>query len=98
MNIIKTALFTGLVLLSAPAMQQKEIVINKGNENYLTISWDFVSTNKHFSIENEDNGLIRDAFIVSKNLHGTNDYYWYTLDIEGWQNEDEHFFNFRMGL
>lgn len=98
MNIIKTALFTGLVLLSAPAMQQKEIVINKGNENYLTISWDFVSTNKHFSIENEDNGLIRDAFIVSKNLHEHGNFEWYTLDIEGWQNEDEHFFNFRMGL
>lgn len=98
MNIIKTALFTGLVLLSTPVMKQDEIVIDKGNENYLTISWDFVSENKHFSIENEDNGLIRDAFIVSKNLHDINGYQWYTLDVEGWKNEDEHFFDFTMGL
>lgn len=98
MNILKSALLTGLVLVSTPIVKQNEIVINKGDDNYLTISWDVVSNEKHFSIENEDNGLIRDAFIISKNYHVYDDCGWYTLDVEGWKNEDEHFFNFTMGL
>lgn len=98
MNILKSVLLTGFILFSTPVIKQNEIVWDKGNDNYLTISWDMVSDEGHFSIENEDCGLIRDAFIISKNYHSVNGYEWYTLDIEGWQNEDERFFNFRMGL
>lgn len=97
MNILKSAILAGVILLSSPVMKQNEIVYDKGNDNYLTISWDFVDE-KHFSIENETHGLIRDAFIVSKNLHGVEGYKWYTLDIEGWKNEDEKWFRFTMGL
>ena len=79
-----------VVLLITPIMRQNEIVINN-----LTISW---NKGEHFSIENEEDGMIKDAFIISKNHHNIDGFQWDTLNIEGWKNEDEHWFNFTMGL
>lgn len=67
-------------------------------ENNITISWDMNDTqSKHFSIEKYVEGDINDAFIISKNKHEQDGFEWWTFDIEGWRNVDEHWFNFRMG-
>ena len=71
-------------------------------ENNITISWNFVDEqSKHFSIERYIDGDINDAFIISKNLHVVENpyhtYSWHTLDVEGWINTDEHFFNMTFG-
>ena len=117
MNIIKSALLSGLVALSVPAVpHQYEIVIPTGKtitsicevsyhqyercelENNVTISWDIDSdTSKHFSIERYYFGDINDAFIISKNKHEYGNAEWWTLDIEGWVNVDEHWFNITFG-
>ena len=68
-------------------------------ESNVTISWDVNSNeSKHFSIERFIEGDINDAFIISKNKHEYGGFEWYTLDIEGWKNVDENWFEFRMGL
>ena len=117
MNILKSAVLSGLVALSVPAIpHQHEIVIPTGKtvtsvcevayrqyercdlENNITISWDVDSNeSKHFSIEKYYFGDVEDAFIISKNRHEYSGYEWWTLDIEGWINTDEHWFEFRMG-
>jgi len=117
MNILKSALLSGLVMLTVPAIpHQAEIVIPTGKtvnsvcevayhvyehcelENNITISWGMDSNeSKHFSIERYVEGDINDAFIISKNKHKQDGFEWWTLDIEGWRNVDEHWFNFRMG-
>lgn len=67
-------------------------------ENNITISWDMDSNeSKHFSIERYIEGDINDGFIISKNKHEQDNFEWWTFDIEGWRNVDEHWFNFRMG-
>jgi len=67
-------------------------------ENNVTISWDVDSNeSKHFSIERYVEGDINDAFIISKNKHEQDNFVWWTFDVEGWKNVDEHWFNFRMG-
>ena len=118
MNILKSALLSGLVALAVPAVpHQAEIVIPTGKtvnsvcevayhkyercelENNITISWDMNNEqSKHFSIEKFYFGDCEDAFIISKNKHEQGGYEWYTLDIEGWKNTDERWFEFRMGL
>ena len=87
MNIMKSLVMVVVVviLLVTPIMRQNEIVI----------SW---NKGEHFSIENEEDGMIKDAFIISKNHHSVDGFQWDTLNIEGWKNEDEHWFNFTMGL
>lgn len=117
MNIIKSAILSGIVALSIPAVPHVgEIVIPTGEtvnsvcevayhvyercelENNVTISWDVDShESKHFSIEHYVFGDREDAFIISKNHHEQGQYEWYTWDIEGWQNVDENWFEFRMG-
>ena len=68
-------------------------------ESNVTISWDVNSNeSKHFSIERYIEGDINDAFIISKNHHEQGGFEWWTLDIEGWKDIDEHWFEFRMGL
>ena len=101
MNILKSALLSGLVALTVPAIPHvNEIVIstNKTYENNITISWDLDSNeSKHFSIEHFYFGDIEDAFIVSKNRHEVDGFEWWTFDIEGWENTDEHWFQFSAG-
>ena len=98
MNIVKSLVLVGCAFVCSPVVKQNEIVINKGNDNYLTISWDMVSEDNHFSIENENSGLIKDAFIISRNKHYQDGFSWYILNIEGWQNENEYWFKFELGL
>ena len=117
MNIVKSALLSGLVALAIPAVpHQHEIVIPTGKtinsvcevayhqyercelENNVTISWDIDSNeSKHFSIEHYYFGDLDDAFIISKNKHQFGNSEWWTLDIEGWLNVDEHWFNITFG-
>ena len=67
-------------------------------ENNVTISWDLKSEqSKHFSIERFIDGDVNDAFIISNNLHEVHGYSWRTLDIEGWRDIDEHWFNMTFG-
>jgi hypothetical protein len=117
MNIVKSLVLSGLVLVTTPVIKQNEIVIPTGEavnsicevsyhvyercelENNVTISWDMNDTqSKHFSIERYVEGDINDAFIISKNKHEQDGFEWWTLDIEGWRNVDENWFEFSMGL
>lgn len=117
MNIVKSLVLSGLVLVSSPVARQNEIVIPTAKtvnticeveyhkyeccelESNITISWDMNSNeSKHFSIERYIEGDINDAFIISKNHHEQGGFEWWTLDIEGWKDIDEHWFEFRMGL
>lgn len=116
MNIVKSLVLSGLVLVTTPVIKQNEIVIPTGEavnsicevsyhvyercelENNVTISWDTDSNeSKHFSIERYVEGDINDAFIISKNKHEQDGFEWWTLDIEGWRNVDENWFEFSMG-
>lgn len=117
MNIVKSLVLSGLVVLSTPIAKQNEIVIKTAEtkqsicevayhvyehcelESNIIISWDVNSNeSKHFSIERFIEGDINDAFIISKNKHEQGGFEWYTLDIEGWKDVDENWFEFRMGL